>query len=128
MIIIWRLSRSAVEKSLISFLMASGLFASAVGIIKIYYLATFDVKSPDTWRDMIPQFLWCRVEEIILIIAACAPLLKPTIERLLYRLGLPAFQNTPRQLNCIQSRPDDSESKQSDPEQGGITPTRTRSS
>jgi len=105
MFIIWRLSRSVVERSLVSFLLASGLFASAIDGIKIYLLAIYDVKSPDALRDSVPEYLWCRMEEIVVIIAACAPLLKTPIERLLHRLGVPTFRHIQRDLNVIQSEP-----------------------
>ena len=103
MFIIWTLRRSAVERTLVSILMASALFASACGCVKIYYLATFDIRSPDTWRDMVPQYMWCRMEEIVIVIAACAPLLKVPVENLLRQLGFPTFQNKPNQLNALRS-------------------------
>jgi hypothetical protein len=101
MFIVWRLGRPFVEKALISFLMALGLFAAAAGIFKIYYTTTFDITSPDTYREMIPMFMWNRIEEIVVVIAACAPLLKSPIELCLHRLGLPTFQYRPRSLAII---------------------------
>ena len=125
MFTIWTLHRPVVEKTLISVLMASALFASAACGVRIYYLATFDIKSPDAWRDMVPQYTWCRVEEIVIIIAACAPFLKSPLERLLQRMGFATFQNTPDRLDAVQSDHSsdmnwrrrtysDAESKQSD--------------
>ena len=127
MFLIWTLSRSAVEKSLVSVLMASALFASACGCAKIYYLATFDIKSPDTWRDMVPQYLWCRMEEIVIVIAACAPLLKLPIEHFLRRLGLPMFQKKPNSLNVIQSNVDGSDGDMSQEVHGNVESKRSDS-
>ena len=76
MFMIWTLHRPVVEKTLVSVLMASALFASAACGVRIYYLAIFHIKPPDTWRDVIPQYMWCRIEEVVIIIAGCAPFLK----------------------------------------------------
>lgn len=99
--LIWPLSRSVVEKTLISILMASCVLATALGIPKLYYVLTFDFGSPDHLYLLVPEFFWCRMEEAIIIIAACAPLLKCPIERGLRRLGLPGFQALPREMNAI---------------------------
>jgi len=102
--LIWRLSRSLLERVLVCVLMASSLVASACGIPKIYYMVTFDFSSPDAYYNMIPEFFWGRMEEAVIIIAACAPLLKCPIERLLRRLGLRPAQNAQahmRQLNLV---------------------------
>ena len=83
MFIIWTLRRPFVEIFLISFLLAMGLFAVGAAAVKIHFLKAYDVTSPDTLRQMMPLFLWSRIEEIVLIIAACAPLLKSPIKRVL---------------------------------------------
>ena len=103
MFLIWRLSRSVVERCLISLLMALGLFATAAGVLKIIHARTYDMTSPDGFREMMPIFLWCRMEEVILIVACSAPLLKAPVGQVLKRLGVPIFeQKTPR-LNFIHS-------------------------
>jgi len=130
MLIIRQLSRSAVEKALVSFLMASGVIASGAVGMKIYYQALCDEESPDSLRQFVPEYLWCRIEEIIIIIASCAPLLKTPVEKFLHSLGLPKFQNTPRQLNVILPGStedlftrENAERKRPDSEQGSAAPS-----
>jgi hypothetical protein len=101
--IIWRLSRSTLEKALVMVLMASCLVSTACGIPRIYYLATYDFGGSDPLWSLIPQFFWCKIEEGIIIIAACVPLLKGPIERVLERLGMPTFRLPLRDLNRISS-------------------------
>jgi hypothetical protein len=103
MILIWRLSRSVVERCLITFLMTMGLFATGAGVLKILYSKTFDKTSPDVFREMMPVFLWCRMEEVLLMVAASAPLLKSPIVHALHRLGLATFRNKTRELNSFHS-------------------------
>ncbi|KAK3358817.1 hypothetical protein B0T25DRAFT_493950 [Lasiosphaeria hispida] len=105
-LIIWRLSRSPVEKVLISVLMGLGLLAVGAGVVKIFTMKTYNNNSDNVVGDMMPLYLWTRIEEIVLIIAACAPLLKSPIEGLLHRrLGLPRFSPTVRGLNTVDVLP-----------------------
>ncbi len=107
--IMWRLSRSLVERILVCALMASSLLASAIGIPKLYFMATYDFSSPDGFYLMVPEFFWCRMEESIIIIAACAPLLKNPIERALQAFGIDTTMRAPdRELNEIRSNAWDS--------------------
>lgn len=99
--VVWRLSRSVIEKSLVIVLIASALIATACGIPKIYHLVTYDFGSDDGLWHLVPEFFWCRIEEAMIIIAACAPLLKGPIERCLRRFGLPLFESQPRTLSRI---------------------------
>lgn len=85
------LTRSPVEKALVALLLASSLLATACGIPKIYYTVTFDFSSPDVLYLMVNRFLWGRLEEGIIIIAACAPMLKVPAERAMARLGFATF-------------------------------------
>lgn len=118
MFIVWKLSRSVVEKSLVIVLMASCLSATACGIPKVYYMTTYDFATNDGLWDLIDELFWCRLEEAIIIIAACTPLLKGPIERLLHRLGLPTFSVPVRELNRISSIVLDSKSEGAWPEEG----------
>jgi len=132
---VWGLSRSRVERALISILMGSCLVATGCGIAKIYFMVIYDFKTLDGMWAMIPEFFWCRMEEAIIIIAACAPLLKSPIERLMKRFDLPTFKVRERELatiRTIQLQSDDnteswskngSDRKLSDPEQGDISKT-----
>ena len=101
MFLIWRLSRSIIERCLISFLMAMGLFATGAGVMKIIYAYTYDRTSHDALRDMMPAFLWCRIEEVVLIVACSAPLLKAPVGSMLGRMGFPRFREQTRDLNSF---------------------------
>ncbi|KAK0710821.1 hypothetical protein B0H67DRAFT_265765 [Lasiosphaeris hirsuta] len=106
MLIIWRLSRSPVEKVLISVLLSLGLLAVGTGVVKILTMKTYDNNSDNVMGDMMPLYLWTRIEETVLIIAACAPLLKSPIEGMLHRrLGLPGFSPMVRYLNTVDALP-----------------------
>ncbi|KAK0726111.1 hypothetical protein B0H67DRAFT_642430 [Lasiosphaeris hirsuta] len=78
--IIWRLHRSTVEWTIVSILIGLGLLAVLARMFKIVTLKSFDITSENTVGDMMPAFIWTRIEEIDHIIAACAPLLKLPIE------------------------------------------------
>ena len=99
--IVWRLSRSVMERSLISVLMASCLLASGCGVAKLYYMVVYDFDTDDNYYRLIPEFFWCRMEEAIIIIAACVPLLKSPVERMLRRVGLPPFRIPTPGLNRV---------------------------
>ncbi|KAK4450912.1 hypothetical protein QBC34DRAFT_484163 [Podospora aff. communis PSN243] len=101
--IVWRLSRSTLEKMLVLMLMTSCLLATACGVPKIYFLVVFDFDSRDALWELIPEFFWCQVEVGIIIVAACAPLLKAPIERCMRRAGLPTFGVPMRDLNRVSS-------------------------
>jgi hypothetical protein len=103
MFLIWRLSRSVIERCLISFLMAMGLFATGAGVMKIMYAYTYDRTSHDALREMMPEFLWCRIEELVLIVACSAPLLKAPVGNILAKMGFPSFQEQARDLNSFHS-------------------------
>jgi hypothetical protein len=83
-----KMNKPRVEKFLIGFLMALGLMASAAVIIKSVYGAL----NLDAGTDILPKSLyislWAKLEELLGIIAACAPALKSPAERLLRHLGL----------------------------------------
>jgi len=103
MFLIWRLSRSVVERCLISFLMAMGLFATGAGVMKIIYSYTYDRNSHDALREMMPEFLWCRIEETVLVVACSAPLLKAPIGTVLQKMGFPSFREQTRDLVSFHS-------------------------
>jgi len=101
MVIIWRLNRPLLERVLVTILMMLGLLATVAASFKIYYTATIDLGAPDaSYREM-PCNIWMRVEENVLIIAACAPLLKAPVENALHRLGFPTFHHGERELNSL---------------------------
>ena len=105
MFVIWRLSRSVLERALLSALMGLSLVAMAVGVGKIYYLYTFNISSPDNLRGEIDEFLYTRIEELVIVIAANAPFLKSPIEWIILKpLGMSQFHNLTRPLNELDSR------------------------
>lgn len=101
--VVWHLSRSVVEKTLVIALIATTLLATSCAIPKIYYLATYEFGKDDSLWRIVPEVFWCRTEEAMIIIAACMPLLKGPIERCLRRVGLPHFDSPPRTLSTIQT-------------------------
>ncbi|PMD29424.1 hypothetical protein L207DRAFT_405146, partial [Hyaloscypha variabilis F] len=74
--LIWRLSRPVIERCLIYFLMAMSLFATGAGVMTNIYAYPYGRDSPDRLIEMMPLFLWCRIEGCVLIVACSAPLLK----------------------------------------------------
>jgi len=82
-----------IERCLISFLMAMGLFALGAGVMMIIYTYTYDRTSPDALREMMPVFLWCRIEEVVLIVLGSAPLLKNQLAVFWGGWGSPAFKS-----------------------------------
>ncbi|KAH8728547.1 hypothetical protein GQ44DRAFT_675982 [Phaeosphaeriaceae sp. PMI808] len=101
--VIWKLSRSCVERCLISVLMMMGLMAGTTEVVKLVYANTFRYSSADVFRTIVPLFFWTRLEESALLFSASAPLLKAPIEGALHRLGLPAFHNIDRGLGTYDS-------------------------
>ncbi|KAF2178183.1 hypothetical protein K469DRAFT_754691 [Zopfia rhizophila CBS 207.26] len=85
---IGHLRRPLLERFLIVFLMALGLVASSTAIIKMVHLAHYMDQGFDRLHDMLDLTIWVKVEEILIIIAACAPVLKSPVERLLRRIGI----------------------------------------
>src|SRR4051794_13987089 len=88
---IWSLRRPVTERILVNVLMALGTIAAVAGVMKLVYSTVWNARNA-TLRDWVPLFWWYRVEEIGLIAAACAPFLKPLIERLLDRFGVSKFR------------------------------------
>ena len=99
--LIKNLNRSLVEKILVGILLTACLLASGVGIAKLYYMVVFDFSSKDGFYLMVDEFFWSRMEESVIIIAACAPLLKCPIERLLKRMGVSGFEVPTPELNEV---------------------------
>ncbi|KAF2191599.1 hypothetical protein K469DRAFT_557880, partial [Zopfia rhizophila CBS 207.26] len=99
---IWSLHRPVMERILISILMTLGTLAAMAEAWIIYYTHVWNPRK-DSVRDWMPLFWWYRVEEIGLIAAACAPFLKPLVERILGRFGASRFRFVTMQLNTIRS-------------------------
>jgi hypothetical protein len=75
--LIWKLSRSTVERCLITVLLALGLVATIAVIIRLIKMHTLDFASPERFRTLVPVYFWLRMEEALLIIASSAPMLVP---------------------------------------------------
>ncbi|KAH6973929.1 hypothetical protein EDB80DRAFT_900468 [Ilyonectria destructans] len=103
-VLIWNLNRSILERCLVSFLLASGLFATAAAGIRLFYVKTVNFNSSDIFREIMPTFFWCRIEEASLIAASSLPFLKASTEHILCKLGLPGFQNPERALRAYHSQ------------------------
>jgi len=99
--LIHALSRSLVEKVLTSVLLASSLIASGIGIVKIYFQVTYDFGNPDALYMLANVFFWSRLEEALIIVAACAPLLRQPVEAGLKRLGFRGFSVPEPKLETI---------------------------
>jgi hypothetical protein len=87
----WTLNRPLLERMLGIVLMGFGLIAAVAGALKLYHISGWNPREAQ-FRDWIPLLWWYRVEEIGLIVAACAPFLKPLMERALQGLGAAPFQ------------------------------------
>lgn len=103
-IAITKLSRTAVERGLICILMALCLAATAASAVKIHLMKLYDYTSPDVLRYMYQFSFWCRLEELLLVIASSAPFAKPVVERILSRFNLPTFGSLVRRLNTYHSK------------------------
>ncbi|KAL5611013.1 hypothetical protein FOBRF1_007130 [Fusarium oxysporum] len=101
--LIWKLSRSTVERCLITVLMALGLVATVAVIMRLVKMHTLDFVSSERFRTLIPIYFWLRMEEAILIIASSTPMLKSPIEHALHQFGLPMFQPRIRKLTSFHS-------------------------
>ena len=102
MLLIWRLSRPLIEKLLLSLLLGLVFVGVGAGIARILTLKSFNLESENLVGDMMPLYMWTRIEEIVIIIAACAPLLKVPIERVLHQwFGFPWFNPTTRDLRTV---------------------------
>lgn len=99
---IWSLRRTVMERMLVIVLMGLGIIAAVAGVMKVYHIHAWNPREI-TLRDWVPLLWWYRVEEIGLITAACAPFLKPFIERLLSRFGSKHFGFVTFGLNTIRS-------------------------
>ena len=101
--LIWKLSRSRLERYLVSTLLALGLCATGIGIAIIIDL-TARTRPTDPLRESVNVSMYCRLEEIFLLIASSTPFLKAPVEYVLVQLGVaPGFHNRPRELASYHS-------------------------
>jgi hypothetical protein len=100
--LIWKLSRSVLERCLVSTLSALGLCATGLGIAACVYATTLG-RVNDPLRESTTIYMYCRLEEIFLLIASSTPFLKAPVECVLVNLGAPGFRNKPRELASYHS-------------------------
>ncbi|KAH7119438.1 hypothetical protein B0J13DRAFT_532530 [Dactylonectria estremocensis] len=101
--IICSLKRPLLERAVIIVLMALGV--SAMGaVIARAIITTNQSPSSDRMRKAVLMLILCRLEDGLLIMAACVPFLKRPIGHWLHRkFGLPRFQNENIELNSFHS-------------------------
>jgi rhodopsin domain-containing protein len=97
----WKLKRSLIERTLVTLLLALGLCATATGAVRLHYQIEYNKGSHDFFRKMAVLFAWCRVEECVLIVAACMPFLKSQIERIVARLIFKDKTGGPNSVHTI---------------------------
>ncbi|KAH7336017.1 hypothetical protein BKA66DRAFT_479925 [Pyrenochaeta sp. MPI-SDFR-AT-0127] len=96
-----KLRRPLFERLLLAFLMALGLIAGSIAIMRLISLRKFDLTSGGSLRSLSETVLLTRVEELVGIIAACAPLLKPSLVSILHSLGIITKDATVWHLNSF---------------------------
>ncbi|RYP42126.1 hypothetical protein DL767_000491 [Monosporascus sp. MG133] len=101
-----KIMKPVMERILVIILMALGTIAAVAGAMKLVHSHAWDPRK-NILRDWMPLAWWYRVEEMGLIAAACAPFLKPFIERMLSRFGVPQFRFVTIALRTIRSTPAD---------------------
>jgi len=99
--IVCGLSRSKLEKTLIAFLLALPLCATACVVPKIIFYTTYKWETIDPMWELIPEFIWWRIEEQLITIAACVPSLKGPVEGILQWLGFETFFGLARDLDSV---------------------------
>ena len=57
-VIIWRMTRSVVEKGLVSILLGLGLVAAAGGVMKLVILKNWNPTSVHANREIMDAFMW----------------------------------------------------------------------
>lgn len=81
-------------------LMGFGTIAAVASAMKIYHISAWNPREAE-FKDWIPLLCWYRVEELGLIVAACAPFLKPLMEYALRGLGASQFGFCTIRLNSV---------------------------
>ncbi|KAH8730351.1 hypothetical protein GQ44DRAFT_673047 [Phaeosphaeriaceae sp. PMI808] len=102
MLLIWKLSRSVLERCLVSILLALGLCATGMGIAILVRLNAKTMLT-DPLQDSVTLSMYCRVEETCLLIACSLIFLKAPVEYLLRQVGAPGFHNIPGELASYNS-------------------------
>jgi hypothetical protein len=88
--LLWKLRRPRRERILIGVLMAMGLLATGIAGMKMTFFTS--TNTGDGLRDTVESSTWAKLEEIVIIIAACMPCLKRPAERMLKHFGVVTSQ------------------------------------
>ncbi|KAH7309230.1 hypothetical protein BKA65DRAFT_575973 [Rhexocercosporidium sp. MPI-PUGE-AT-0058] len=116
--LIWKLSRSRWELCLVSTLTSLGLCAAGMGIGYIFHSQSAR-SSTGPSRSAVVLSMYCRLKEILLLIASSAPFLKAPIKCVLRQFSAPGFHNIPRDLVTYHSNgASDSQELNARPRQG----------
>lgn len=84
---LWKLKRPLREKLVVGGLMGLGLFASASSIIKTLVVAQFTNPNVDGFALGVSTATWTMLEQLLAMIAASAPFLKPLLQSALLSMG-----------------------------------------
>ncbi|KAH8178404.1 hypothetical protein LIA77_03486 [Sarocladium implicatum] len=85
---LWKLKRPFREKVLVGCLMGLGLFASVASVFKTIAVTKFGKPGVDMWALTNSLATWTALEQLVAMIAASAPFLKPVLQPVFHRFGL----------------------------------------
>ena len=85
---LWKLKRPFREKVIVGCLMGLGLFASIASIFKTIAVSKFSNPGVDMWALTNSLATWTALEQLVAMIAASAPFLKPVVQPVLHKFGL----------------------------------------
>lgn len=91
---LWKLRRPLREKLLIGALMGLGTIAAAASIVKAMLVKDYNAVD-DSWERLVRINTWTMLEQLIAIIVASAPYLKPLLQRTLQRFGVTITDSGP---------------------------------
>jgi hypothetical protein len=101
---LWKLKRPLRENILVGVLMALGMFASIASIFKTIVVTKYGDPTVDTWALNNSLATWTAVEQLVAMIAASAPFLKPLLQPVFQRLGLMSVRYQAIKLQVRQQR------------------------
>ena len=84
---LWKLRRPLREKMLIGFLMGLGTFASASSVVKAVLVKDY-TSVADPWARLVHIGTWTMLEQLLAMIVASAPYMKPLLQKTLQAMGV----------------------------------------
>ena len=91
---LWRLRRPLREKLLIGVLMGLGTVAAAASIVKAMLVKDYTAVD-DPWERLVRINTWTMLEQILALIVASAPYLKPLLQKTLQKFGVTITDSGP---------------------------------